>query len=116
MTIYERIRALRIEKGLSQGELARLVGYEGRSAISKVENGDRDISQSMIEKYANALGVSPAYLLYGDNEGEDSTEKEKQLREQTYTNLFSRLNPAHQEMIIAQIKGILATYDSEGQL
>lgn len=63
MTIYERIRERRIALGMSQQELALRVGYESRSAISKVENGERDISQSMIGKYAEALGVSPAYLL-----------------------------------------------------
>lgn len=68
MTIYERIKTLRLEKNMSQLELAHKVGYEGRSAISKVENGERDISQSMIEKYAKALDVSPYFLLYGEEE------------------------------------------------
>lgn len=67
MTIYERIRALRVALGMSQYDLAKKVGYEGRSAISKVENGDRDISQSMIIKYAEALGVTPTYLLNGED-------------------------------------------------
>ena len=67
ITIYERIKNLRLTLGMSQAELAKRVGYEGRSAISKVENGERDISQSMIEKYAKALNVSPTYLLYGNN-------------------------------------------------
>lgn len=68
MTIYERIKTLRLEKNMSQLELAHKVGYEGRSAISKVENGERDISQSMIEKYAEALDVTPYFLLYGEEE------------------------------------------------
>lgn len=66
MEIYERIKALRKQQGMSQYELAVKVGYEGRSAISKVENGERDIGQSMIPKYAAALGVTPAFLLLGD--------------------------------------------------
>lgn len=97
MNIYERIKALRIKNGMSQYDLALKVGYEGRSAISKVEQGKRDISQSMIVKYAEALGVTPAYLLYGDEEnpstemaeGEEilkafnslSPEKQKQFRD-----------------------------------
>lgn len=68
MTIYDRIRDLRKERGMSQGDLAEAVGYSGKSAISKVEKGERDISQSMIEKYAKALGVSPVYLLFGDDD------------------------------------------------
>lgn len=99
MNIYERIKQLRLAQGMSQYDLAKKVGYEGRSAISKVENGERDISQSMIEKYATALGVTPTYLLYGDEikkapsakmtEGEEilkafnslSPEKQKQFRD-----------------------------------
>ena len=66
MTIYERIRTLRTAQGMSQEALAKKVGYEGRSAISKVEKGDRDVSQTMLFKYAEALGVTPAYLLNGE--------------------------------------------------
>ena len=81
MTIYERIRELRLSRGMSQYELAKKVGYEGRSAISKVENGGRDISQSMIQKYADALGVTPTYLLYGD-------EHDTQDREAHYPGVY----------------------------
>lgn len=67
-TIYDRIRELRLARNLSQVELARRVGYAGKSAISKVENGERNINQSMIVKFAIALGTTPSYLLFG-NEG-----------------------------------------------
>lgn len=63
---------------MSQLQLAKLVGYEGRSAISKVENGERDISQSMIAKYAQALGVTPVYLMYGSAETDPWTETFRQ--------------------------------------
>ncbi len=65
MTIYERIKYLRESLNMSQQELAEKVGYKDKSAISKVERGDRDINQTMIMKYAKALGVSPTYILYG---------------------------------------------------
>ncbi len=67
MTIYDRIRQRRIELNMSQEELAKKVGYAGKSVISKVENGERDIGQSMIIKYAEALDVSPVYLLLGES-------------------------------------------------
>ncbi|MBP5410921.1 MAG: helix-turn-helix transcriptional regulator [Lachnospiraceae bacterium] len=111
MTIYERIRALRTERGYSQAELAEKVGYVGRSAISKVENGERDISQSMIAKYAEALGVTPAYLLYGDEEPAEVTPADQ--NSELFVQLFSELHEDHQKMIIAQMKGILATYNTE---
>ena len=104
MTIYERIRQLRISQGMSQFDLAKKVGYEGRSAISKVEAGDRDISQSMIQKYAEALNVSPTFLLYGEEERHKS-QKTKKLTE--FIDLFSQLTDEQQNLIIASMKGIL---------
>jgi len=69
MTIYERVRDLRIKRGMSQEELANLVGLSGRSHISKIEKGDRDIKQGLLVKLARALSTTPEYLLVGENPG-----------------------------------------------
>ena len=106
MTIYERIKMLRTAQGMSQYDLAKKVGYEGRSAISKVENGDRDISQSMIAKYADALGVSPTFLLYGEED--TPADAPAGGRADEFVELFQQLTDEQQMMIIASIKGILA--------
>ena len=108
LTIYERIKELRQAKGMSQYDLAKKVGYEGRSAISKVENGSRDISQSMIIKYAEALGVSPGYLIYGDECEKNPTTDDDSGRTKEFIELFSKLTAEQQNLIIAQIKGILS--------
>lgn len=63
METYEMIRQLRIERGLSQDELANLVGYKDRSSVAKVEAGKVDLSQTKVAAFAKALGVTPAYLL-----------------------------------------------------
>lgn len=63
MESYEMIRQLRIERGLSQDELANLVGYKDRSSVAKVEAGKVDLSQTKVAAFAKALGVTPAYLL-----------------------------------------------------
>ena len=63
MTIYERIKYLREKQNMSQQELALRVGYKDKSAVSKVERGDRDINQTMVKKYAEALNTTPAYLM-----------------------------------------------------
>ena len=81
MTIYERIKYLRESLNMSQQELAEKVGYQGKSAVSKVEKGDRDINQKMIIKYANALGVTPTYLLFGKEQEEENPPQEPKLRE-----------------------------------
>lgn len=61
--IGSRILALRKQAGLTQQELANKVGYKTKSAINKIELGLRDISESKIVLFANALNVSPAYIM-----------------------------------------------------
>lgn len=72
MNIFERIKKLRIEKGLSQEDLAKKVGYTHRSSIGKVETGLVDLSQSKIKAFAKALDVTPQYLMgWEDDNYED---------------------------------------------
>lgn len=73
MTIPERIKNRRESICMSQDELARLVGYSGRSAISKIENGEREIRQSMIVKIAAALHTTPSYIMGWDDDDSPST-------------------------------------------
>ena len=65
MTPYERIKQRRIELGMSQDELAKKVGYKGRSMMSRIERGDVDLSASKIKQIADALNTTPGYLLKG---------------------------------------------------
>jgi transcriptional regulator with XRE-family HTH domain len=69
-TIYERIRRLRQEHNLSQDELARKTGYTSRSTINKIEAGKIDISRAKIKTFADALGVTPAYLMGWEDDSE----------------------------------------------
>lgn len=62
MKIYDRIRMLREQAGLSQADLAALCGYKGRQMISQIENGKIDLPLSKVEVIANALDVAPIYL------------------------------------------------------
>lgn len=62
MTIGERIKQKRIELNMSQEELAHKCGYKSRSSINKIELS-RDLPLNKISNVANALGVSPSYLM-----------------------------------------------------
>lgn len=58
---------------MSQEELAKKCGYDtdnARSAISKLEKGQRDPSASRLGNIASALGVSPIDLIkdYSEND------------------------------------------------
>ena len=65
MTFGENVKRVREMRGLSQGELAHMVGFETRGAISKVEKNVVDPPQSMVKKLAKALNVSPLEFFDG---------------------------------------------------
>lgn len=60
---YEKIKERRLELGMSQDELAKKAGYSGRSAISHIESGNRDVPVDMLTSLAKALGVEPISLM-----------------------------------------------------
>lgn len=61
--IGKRIKEKRKEAGLNQKELAAKVGLS-EASVSKYENGKvEDATHNMLTKFAEALGVSVAWLL-----------------------------------------------------
>lgn len=66
---HERIKELRIKRGMSQEELAEAVGYKsGRAMISQIEAGKINLPLDKLKAIANALGVTSAFLAgYEDN-------------------------------------------------
>ncbi len=67
MIIGERLRLLREEKKLSQGDIEKKTGLL-RCYVSRVENGHTVPSVETLEKFARALEV-PMYQLFYDGEG-----------------------------------------------
>ena len=59
-----RLGAVRIERGLSKAALARLLDLSA-IAIANIEKGAQT-SLDVLEAIAKALGVSPAWLAYGE--------------------------------------------------
>lgn len=62
--VYDRIRQLRIANGLTLEELARAVGYKGRSMMSQVELGKVDLPLTKVAAIAQALHTTPQELLF----------------------------------------------------
>jgi len=71
MIIGDRLRALREEKNLSQGEIEQRTGLL-RCYISRVENGHTVPAFETIEKFARALEI-PLYQLFYDGEEPPAT-------------------------------------------
>lgn len=69
MTIGDRVKELRLKKGLTQEALAEKLGYKSKSSVAHIENG-RDIPRSMIVQLSEILDTTPAYLMgWEDSEG-----------------------------------------------
>lgn len=66
MFIAGRLRAFRLQKKLTQGEIEKRTRLQ-RSYISRVENGYTVPSVATLEKWARALGV-PLYQIFFDVE------------------------------------------------
>ena len=59
-----RIRLQRIMRGLTQSELAKLVGISFQS-VQKYERGENRVSASRLHEFATALGVSEQFFFDG---------------------------------------------------
>jgi transcriptional regulator with XRE-family HTH domain len=66
MLISDRLRAIREQKDLSQGDIEKRTGLK-RCYVSRVENGHTVPSIETLEKLARALEV-PMYQLFYDGE------------------------------------------------
>lgn len=80
ISIGNKIAKLRRQKGLSQKDLANLLGYKSASTLSKIESGENDITISTLEKIAFHLGIDMSSLLLEEKEkaspiGEDSLQE-----------------------------------------
>lgn len=74
MTTGERIKALRLEKNMSQEELGEKVGVQ-KAAINKYETGIVvNLKRGMIAKLADALDTTPAYLMGWEDEEQERNE------------------------------------------
>ena len=62
----QKVKELRIKRGMSQDELAKALGYQNRSSINKIELDIRDIPRSKVAALAEALGIDPLVFIYDD--------------------------------------------------
>lgn len=89
MDIYRRIKNRRLELGMTQGDLAKKLGYTSRTSIAKIEAGENDIPQSKIVAFAKALDTNPSYLM-GIIEEKEISSKDLEIPE---PNAFRKVIP-----------------------
>ena len=75
MTLGEKIKARRIELGLSVDEVARKID-RNRATVYRYENSDiGDIPTGVLETLAKALSTTPAELMGWEDEGLNDRDK-----------------------------------------
>ena len=74
MTINERIRTLRKQKGLTQAEFGKKIGI-GQAGVSKLEQEGNVVVEQNIRLISEAFGVNPAWLRTGDGKAQVDEEE-----------------------------------------
>lgn len=97
MTVGERIKKARQDKGITQTELAEHLGYKSRSSINKIEVEGRDIPRSMVVKFAQALGVTPSYLMGWEDDSEPTSESLESLE---LAKKIEQMQPDDKKLVI----------------
>ena len=109
--VGKRIKTLRLQLDMTQEELAQKAGYTSRSSINKIEIGLVDLPQTKVMMIADALGVTPTYLLFGE---ESTYEKGVDLPHPDLRPITKRRFPMLGE--IACGKPIFASEDHESYI
>ncbi len=84
MAIAARLKAAREQAGLTQGQVARILGLH-RPAISELEAGRRSVSAEELDTLAETYGVSVDWLL--NKEEVDSARVRYELAARKLSNL-----------------------------
>lgn len=70
MSVGEKIKQLRKEKGLTQCELGELLGVK-KAAVQKYESGQvQNLKQVTIKKLCTVFDKSPAYFIFDEYENQ----------------------------------------------
>lgn len=89
-TIGERIKKRRLELGMSQDELARIMGYKSRSSINKIETQGQELPIKRVHQLAEALHTTPEYIMGWEEKPKPKSSTKIQFSEESSVN-FHRL-------------------------
>jgi transcriptional regulator with XRE-family HTH domain len=119
MVIGDRLRALREEKNMLQGDIERRTGLL-RCYVSRVENGHTVPTIETLEKMARALEI-PMYQLFYDGEDPPATKLQKiddgwgssgrdALTLGKFRRLFSRMHESDRKLLLLVAKRMSQTH------
>jgi transcriptional regulator with XRE-family HTH domain len=108
--IGERLRALRLERRMTQVEFAKMLGTH-QASLSQIELGIRGVSLQQVVKLARVLRVSPDRLLgISKNNGHQAPARNERLMRRV--RRIEHLRPEQQKAVIKILDGFL---DAQGR-
>jgi transcriptional regulator with XRE-family HTH domain len=112
MKIGTSVRAFRLQKGLSQGDIEKKTGLL-RCYLSRVENGHTVPSLETLSKIAQALDLPITQFFADDSLGRQSKLQELSDEELRFLNQIRRystnLNESDRKLLLAMVKKFAAT-------
>lgn len=99
--VADRIRSVRIQRGMTQQELADAIGLKSRTSINKIEMDAYNLGLDKIKRIARALDVDPDYLVFGNRDRDD---KKRELE-----ILVGKLTESQQDAALAFLRSIVET-------
>ncbi len=104
MTFGERLKQIRMDRNMSQEELATIL-ETSKQVISRYENNQRSPKISIVEEYSKKLGVDINYLL-GDEKKPESDSPDIELSKEE-KDLFRLVPPDRKQYVLGLIEGAL---------
>lgn len=105
-TVGEKIRMRREQLGWSTRELADRMGYKNQSAISRIETGVSDVSQTKVAQFAQVMNTTIAYLMDWDDNAIFSDIAVRMRTDYEFGSLVKNLNKLNGEQL-ASVKQIV---------
>lgn len=97
MTVGEKIKTYRIEKGLTQEELGRELGV-GKAAVQKYESGQvQNLKSAHIKKLCTLFNTIPWDFIFDDDAMPDRFERKE--HNDDLVSLFNNLNQNGQQKV-----------------
>jgi transcriptional regulator with XRE-family HTH domain len=104
-----RLRALRLERGMTQDELARAIGTHFTS-ISAIERGVRGLTLQQIVKFSSALKVPTDALLHPKKSPKPRTTSRREGRLLRRIERIRDLPPPQQRTVLDVLDSLLKTH------
>ncbi len=111
----KKVRQARLDRGLKQSDIGKVLGYESRSYVSDVENGYFLPQPDKLKKWAKALGITQEEM---DSLLADAKLADMGLTDPGFTMMFKEvpnMTAEEKESVINAYEAIIKAREAKGK-